>query len=73
MAMKSILALLLLAMFAALPLSCKSTPSDVPCVCGTAMGDLDGCSHSMCRTGKNNPANPDCVCGTLDIPAKKKN
>jgi len=58
-----------------LPLStaCKSTPSeDLPCVCGTPMGDLEGCTHPLCLAGRNNPDNPDCVCGTLEIPAAKK-
>jgi len=43
--------------------------ADVPCRCGTPLGDLEGCAHSVCRAGRNNPDNPDCVCGTLEIPA----
>lgn len=71
--MKSIFVLLLLALLAAVPMSCKSTPSDVPCICGTAMGDLEGCAHALCIAGENNPENPNCVCGKLEIPADKKN
>ena len=71
--MKSIFVLLVLVLLAAMPMSCKSTHSDAPCVCGTAMGDLEGCTHPLCMAGKHNPANPDCVCGKLEIPAAKKN
>lgn len=62
-------------LLAALPAACKSDSSssaDVPCRCGTAMGDLEGCAHSACRAGKPNPDNPQCVCGTIDIPESKK-
>lgn len=56
-----------------LPTSCTSSApaEDVPCRCGTPLGDLEGCAHSKCRDGKNNPDNPDCVCGSLEIPAAK--
>lgn len=71
--MKTFSAMLLAALLVALPSSCKSTASsDPPCVCGTAMGDLEGCEHSTCRNGKQNPDNPNCVCGTLEIPTGKK-
>jgi hypothetical protein len=57
----------------ALTPSCRSTKeNDLPCTCGTAMGDLEGCTHEACRSGKTNPDNPDCVCGELEIPAGKK-
>ena len=61
------------ALLLAIPSSCKSpSEADVPCRCGTAMADMEGCENPLCRAGKNNPDNPDCVCGKLDIPAKKK-
>jgi hypothetical protein len=65
--------LLLVALLLVLPISCKSTSTEVPCTCGTPMGDLEGCAHPLCVAGKHNPANPDCVCGTIEIkPAKKE-
>jgi hypothetical protein len=72
-AMKTIACLSLL-LLAALPFSsCKSPSSeDVPCTCGTPMGDLEGCGHASCRDGKSNPDNPQCVCGNLEIPNPKK-
>ena len=71
--MKTLSAMLLATLLVALPSSCKSSGSDadVPCRCGTAQADLEGCAHAACRAGKTNPDNPDCVCGQLDIPAKK--
>ena len=66
---------LALALLATLPLACRSNSSsdaDVPCRCGTELGDLEGCAHSACAAGKNNPDNPSCVCGMIDIPATKK-
>ena len=74
--MKTLSALFLAALVVALPLACKSAEPDsdeVPCVCGTQIGDLEGCAHASCRDGKSNPDNPDCVCGKLEIPAEKKN
>jgi hypothetical protein len=70
--MKTLLLVLLATIVVALP-ACRSTKSDVPCTCGTPMGDLEGCVHSSCMNGKPNPDNPDCVCGTLDIDSGKKN
>ena len=74
--MKTLSAVLLAALLVALPSSCKSSGSDdaaaVPCRCGTAEADLEGCAHAACRAGRTNPDNPDCVCGTLDIPATKE-
>ena len=64
--------LLLAALLLPFAAGCKSTRAEAPCHCGTAMGDLEGCAHPLCRAGKNNPENPDCVCGTLEIPAAKK-
>jgi hypothetical protein len=64
--------LLLAALFLPLTSACTSAPeaeADVPCRCGTPLGDLEGCAHEDCRAGRNNPDNPDCVCGTLEIPA----
>ena len=73
--MKTLSSLLLAAAFLALPPACKSSSSssaaDVPCTCGTPMGDLEGCSNPLCASGKNNPANPKCVCGKIDIPNVK--
>ena len=75
--MKTLSAVLLAALLLALPSSCKSSGSgsgsdaDVPCRCGTAQADLEGCAHPACRGGKTNPDNPDCVCGQLELPAKK--
>lgn len=71
--MKTLSVVLLAAFLTVLPSSCKSSGSDadILCRCGTAMADLEGCSHPACRAGKMNPANPNCVCGTLDIPAGK--
>jgi len=66
------LAALSLAVACASPAEDASAPADVPCRCGTPMGDLEGCAHSDCRAGRNNPDNPDCVCGTLEIPAAKE-
>ena len=66
---------LLAALLCALPLACKSSSSsnaDVPCTCGTPIGDLEGCAHPACMSGHNNPENPDCVCGTIEIPAAKE-
>ena len=57
-----------------LPLGCRS-PSEsqshddeVPCTCGEALADLEGCAHPACLKGVRNPENPDCVCGSLSIP-----
>jgi hypothetical protein len=72
--MKTLCALLLAASMATLAVSCKSSSSaegDLPCTCGTAMGDLEGCPNPICRQGKQNPDNPLCVCGTIDIPHGK--
>lgn len=71
--MKTISALFLAALLAASFSSCKSTGSDadLPCVCGTQMGDLEGCAHPTCRAGRTNPDNPLCVCGDLEIPGAK--
>jgi len=66
---------LVAALLLALPMACKSSSSssaDVPCRCGTPIGDLEGCAHPSCMAGKNNPDNPDCVCGTIEIPAAKE-
>ena len=74
--MKTLSVVFLTACLAVLPSSCKSSGSekaDVPCRCGTAMADFEGCAHPTCRAGKTNPANPECVCGTLDIPSTKEN
>ena len=75
--MKTLSAVLLAALLVALPSSCKSSGSDdaaaaVPCRCGTAEADLEGCAHPACRAGRTNPDNPECVCGTLEIPATKE-
>ncbi len=71
--MKTTSALFLAVVLLALAPSCRSTKADdLPCLCGTEMGDLEGCTHAACRAGKTNPDNPDCVCGDLDIPAGKK-
>jgi len=64
--------LLLAALFLPLSSSCRSVATDIPCRCGTPMGDLEGCAHPDCIAGRNNPDNPDCVCGTIEIPAAKK-
>jgi hypothetical protein len=70
--MKTLSAVLLAALLTALPSSCKSSePPPIPCRCGTAVADLEGCEHPLCRAGKNNPENPLCVCGKLDIPSGK--
>ncbi len=72
--MKTLSALLLSTVLLALPSACRSTPQhDVPCVCGTALGDLEGCENSYCRDGKTNPDNPNCVCGSIEVPKAKKN
>ena len=66
---------LMAALLLALPMACKSSSSstaDIPCRCGTPLGDLEGCAHPACMAGKNNPDNPDCVCGTIEIPAAKE-
>lgn len=65
-------ALFLMALLLALPTSCITPANDVPCCCGTPMGDLEGCAHQLCMEGKSNPDNPECVCGTLEIPAQQK-
>jgi hypothetical protein len=55
----------------AAPVSCKSpSPSyaDLPCTCGQAAADFEGCTHPKCAKGERNPDNPDCVCGSLSIP-----
>ena len=71
--MKLFPALLVAALLVALPSSCKSNNLDrLPCTCGTALGDMEGCEHPLCRDGKQNPDNPNCVCGTLEIPNEKK-
>ena len=64
---------LLLVVLSALPLACKSSgtkDANIPCTCGQAEADLDGCAHAACLAGKNNPDNPDCVCGSLSIGKK---
>jgi len=68
------LQLFAIVLLAALPLACKSSSSssaDAPCTCGTPMGDLEGCGHKACVSGKPNPDNPNCVCGKLEIPQSK--
>jgi hypothetical protein len=67
--------LLLAMLLLALTPSCKSNEpeAELPCHCGTAMADLEGCAHPACIDGKTNPANPACVCGSLEIPGAKKN
>jgi hypothetical protein len=71
--MKTLALLLVATVLVALPTSCKSTHSEsVPCVCGTQLGDLEGCEHARCRAGEQNPDNPNCVCGQLEIPGQKK-
>lgn len=72
--MKILSTLLLVALFAALPLACKSAPAsaEIPCTCGTPEADLQGCAHPLCLAGKNNPDNPNCVCGKLEVPGAKK-
>lgn len=68
-----LLPLLAIVLFAVPSASCKSTEkADVPCRCGTPMGDLEGCAHAACAAGKTNPDNPLCVCGKLEIPESKK-
>jgi len=73
--MKTLSLLLVAALLCALPMACKSSSdksADVPCVCGTDIGDLEGCAHPACREGKSNPANPNCVFGKIEIPGEKK-
>ena len=72
--MKTLSLLLVAALLVAIPSSCKSSSqtANIPCVCGTPEGDLEGCEHPICREGKTNPDNPKCVCGTLEIPNGKK-
>jgi hypothetical protein len=52
------------------PLACRSSSpqDDVPCTCGEATADIEGCAHPACLRGERNPDNPDCVCGSLTIP-----
>ena len=70
--MKTLSALFVTALLVALPSSCKSPDApELPCRCGTPMGDLEGCQHPVCSDGKQNPDNPKCVCGSLEIPSKK--
>ena len=71
--MKTLSALFATALLLALPTSCTSTDKapDLPCECGTPMGDLEGCQHPACRDGKQNPQNPKCVCGNIEIPSGK--
>ena len=71
--MKILSVLFAATLLVALPASCKSSEKapDLPCQCGTPMGDLEGCQHSTCRNGKQNPENPKCVCGTIEIPSGK--
>ena len=69
--MKSLIPLVA-ALVLALPSSCKSPGADIPCRCGTAMADLEGCAHPDCVAGHSNPDNAACVCGTLEIPHGKK-
>jgi len=66
--MKSLRALALSAV-CLLPLACRSSTEkdEVPCTCGTAQADIEGCAHEACLRGERNPDNPDCVCGTLKI------
>ena len=70
--MKLLHALFLAALLAAPSASCKSNEPAQPCVCGTQLGDLEGCTHPMCRDGETNPDNPQCVCGELEIPGARK-
>jgi hypothetical protein len=70
--MKTLAALLIATMLVAFSSACRSTHEDVPCTCGTALGDLEGCENSYCRDGKTNPDNPNCVCGGIEIPTVKK-
>ena len=54
-----------------LPIACRSTDkkaAELPCTCGTAEADFQGCPHASCLAGRNNPDNPLCVCGTMSIP-----
>lgn len=39
----------------------------VPCTCGDAFTDLEGCPCPKCSSGEGNPDNPHCVCGTIDL------
>lgn len=66
--MKTLASLLLATVLVALPSACKSAEPDAPCTCGTAMGDLEGCTHPKCSAGEPNPDNPNCVCGGIEIP-----
>jgi len=69
---KRLLPLLVAALLLALAPSCKSPSDDIPCTCGTAMTDMEGCAHPACLAGKANPDNPSCVCGQIEIPHGKK-
>ena len=69
--MKTML-LLIAALLLSLGASCKSPEPEVPCRCGTAMADLEGCAHPECVAGRQNPDNPQCVCGQIEIPQGKK-
>ena len=70
--MKLLSCLLALVLWCSVAACVSAPPADVPCRCGTPLGDLEGCAHVDCRAGRNNPDNPDCVCGTLEIPAAKE-
>ena len=65
-------ALVLVACLAAVTTACRSRPAPttaptfVPCTCGDAETDFDGCLHPKCAQGATNPDNPDCVCGPLE-------
>ena len=72
MNMTRLLPLLVAALLMALVPACKSPANDIPCTCGTAMTDLEGCAHPLCVAGKPNPDNPNCVCGQIEIPHGKK-
>jgi hypothetical protein len=69
--MKTLSTVVLTTLLVVMSAACRSTSSDVPCTCGTPLGDLEGCANSKCMKGENNPDNPDCVCGKLDIDGKK--
>jgi hypothetical protein len=62
---------LLAGLLLALSTACKSPGADVPCRCGTQMGDLEGCASAACMSGKGDCTNPDCVCGKIEIPTEK--
>ena len=61
---------LLPALLCLLPLGCRSSAaaSDLPCICGTAEADMQGCPNAICARGERNPDNEACVCGALSFP-----